>query len=63
MHPIAMKINDISVSTKEKARNALEKLDNAINYSLNEITRIGAYKGRLDKHQDLLIINNENTVA
>ena len=62
MHPIAMKINDISVSTKEKARNALEKLDNAINYSLNEITRIGAYKGRLDNHHDLLVVNHENTV-
>ncbi len=63
MHPIAMGLNRASVNPREKAVAALGIVDKAINYALNEITRMGAYQVRLDETEDTLVTQNENTQA
>ncbi len=63
MSPIAMGLNKASVVTRSKARSALKICDEAINYALNEITRMGAYMSRLDYTKDNLVTAHENVTA
>ena len=63
MHPIAMGLNRASVNPRENAIKALGIVDNAINYALNEVTRMGAYQTRLDETEGTLVTQNENTQA
>ena len=46
----------------EKAREALEKLDSAVEYALNENVRMGAYQVRLEETIDNLVTRLENTI-
>ena len=63
MHPIAMGLNRASVVTREKAVQALGIVDTALQYSLNEITRIGAYQVELEHTENNLVIAEENTTS
>ena len=63
MSPIAMGINKASVVTRSKARMALKICDKAIDYALNENTRMGAYMSRLDYTKDNLVTAHENVTA
>ena len=63
MHPIAMGLNRASVNPREKAIAALGIVDKAIDYALNEVTRMGAYQDRLDETEETLVNQNENTQA
>ena len=63
MHPIAMGLNAARVNPREKAIEALDIVDKALNYSLNEITRMGAYQMRLEQTQENLVTAEENTTA
>ena len=38
-------------------------MDNAVQYTLNEITRMGAYQMRLGQTEDNLVTNEENTMS
>ena len=46
----------------EKAREALEKLDSAVEYALNENVRMGPYRVRLEETIDNLVIAQENAI-
>lgn len=61
MHPIAMGLNRASVNPRENAIKALGIIDRALDYALNEITRMGAYQTRLDETEGTLVAQNENT--
>ena len=63
MHPIAMGLNRASVNPREKAIAALGIVDKAIDYALNEVTRMGAYQIRLDETEGTLVTQHENTQA
>ena len=63
MHPIAMGLNRASVVTREKAVQSLNIVDKALEYSLNEITRIGAYQLELEHTENNLVIAEENTTS
>ena len=63
MHPIAMGINQAAVTPWEKALAALGLLDHALNYALDENTRMGAYQTRLVETQENLVTENTNTMA
>lgn len=63
MRPKAMGLSDVAIDPVELAREALEKLDSALNYALNENTRMGAYQIRLDETLDTLISRHENSVS
>lgn len=63
MHPIALKINGTAVNPYEKAVEALNRVDFAIEYSLNEVTRMGAYQSQLEFTEDNLVGMSENTTA
>ena len=47
----------------EKAREALRQVDTAIDYALNENTRMGAYQSRLSATVDNLIVEHENATG
>lgn len=53
--------DDVGVQTRQKASDSLEKIDNAIQYALDEITRVGAYQSRLEFTYENLVTANENT--
>lgn len=61
MHPIALHLNGTALTPWEKAAHALSNVDFALEYSLNEITRMGAYQSRLDETEDNLVTGQENT--
>ncbi len=63
MHPIALRINGTSVNPRENAEVALDAVDEALEYSLSEITRLGAYQMQLEFTEDNLVTENENTTA
>ena len=63
MSPIAMGINKASVVTRSKARSALKICDKAIDYALNENTRMGAYMSRLDYTKENLVTAHENVTS
>lgn len=63
MHPIALHLNGTAVNPREKAEAALDAVDFALEYSLNEVTRVGAYQMQLEFTEDNLVTENENTTA
>ena len=63
MHTKAMGLDAATIVTREDAHAALDVLDNAVNYALNENTRMGAYAQRLDDTVRNLTTSRENTQA
>ncbi|MBR3622641.1 MAG: hypothetical protein IKN43_04750 [Selenomonadaceae bacterium] len=63
MRTKAMGLEDAAVDPLEKAREALEKLDFAVEYALNENTRMGAYQMRLTETIENLVARLENTIS
>ncbi len=63
MRPKAMGLADVAVDPREKALEAIDKLDTALEYALNETTRMGAYQVRLNETIDTLTTEHENTIA
>lgn len=61
MHSKAMGIDQASVTTRGKATSALSMIDNAIQYTLNEATTVGAYSSRLDTEHANITTAEENT--
>lgn len=61
MHTDAMGLTGTQVTTQKKASDALEIIDNALEYTLNEATNIGAYISRLEFTEDNIVTANENT--
>jgi len=61
MHTKAMGLDTATIVTREDAHAALDVLDNAVNYALNENTRMGAYAQRLDYTVRNLTTSRENT--
>ena len=61
MSPKDMGIDGLRVVPREAAEQAIDKIDNAISYSLNEATRIGAYQQRLEVDAANLVVAEENT--
>lgn len=63
MHPIAMGLNGTKIHPRDNAIAALDTLDKALEYALNEVTRMGAYRSRLSQTESTLTTNHENTTA
>lgn len=63
MSPIAMGLNTASVLTRFKASEAMDICDDALEYALNENTRMGAYMSRLDFTKENLVTAHENVTA
>ena len=63
MSPIAMGLNAASVTTRSKAAAAMGICDSALEYALNENTRMGAYMSRLDFTKENLVTAHENVTA
>ena len=63
MYPKNLGIENTHVTPMEAALMAIGTLDNALEYSLNEITRMGAYRMRLGQTEENLVTNEENTQA
>ena len=51
------------ITTQRKAQNAIEPIDKAISYALDEATTLGAYQNRLSFTEDNLVTASENTTA
>lgn len=60
MHTSAMGLDDAGVDPLERALKSIGLLDTAIDYAINESTRVGAYIIRLDATQDNLTITSKN---
>ncbi|MBP3723740.1 MAG: hypothetical protein J6I62_10910, partial [Selenomonadaceae bacterium] len=63
MRSSAMGLDGVKIVPKENAALALDKVDDAIEYALDEATNIGAYCNRLEFTKNNLETSNENTVA
>ena len=63
MHSEAIGLIDVAVDPLEKALKAIDKLDEVIDYALNENTRMGAYQTRLSETIDTLEIRFTNITA
>ncbi len=63
MRASSMGLDNVKVTPREAALAALSKLDSAVNYALNENTRMGAYQSRLEFTIDNLTTASENTQA
>lgn len=63
MHPIALGINRASVETRMNATRALDIVDKALEYALNENTRMGAYQIRLEATEETLTTQEESSTA
>ena len=63
MHPIALGINGVAVDSRRKAVGAIDMIDEALKYALNENTRMGAYQARLNETEENLVTEEENTTA
>ena len=61
MHPRALKIEGTGTSPRDLAALSLGYVNFAIEYSLNEATRMGAYRSRLGFTEDNLVTDQENT--
>lgn len=62
MRTKASGLEDAAVDPLEKAKEALEKVDSAVEYALDENVRMGAYQVRLTETIDNLIAAQENTI-
>lgn len=63
MHIDALGLKDVAVDPIEKALEALGKLDEALEYALNENVRMDSYQVRLQETVDNLTIQHENATA
>lgn len=63
MMPDDMGIINLRLNPLEAAVSSLVYLDDALNYALNENTRMGAYQSRLEKTDDNLVTVEENTTS
>jgi len=63
MRPDAIGLTDVAVDPIEKALEAIDKLDDALEYALNENTTMGAYQSRLNEIIDNLTAEHENTIT
>lgn len=63
MRTSAMQLDGVTVTTGDNARGAIIMIDDAIEYTLNECTTMGAYSMRLEKSEANLVTSNENTQA
>ncbi|SHK84095.1 flagellin C-terminal helical region [Selenomonas ruminantium] len=61
MWPKDMGIENAHVTPLEAALVAMGLLDHAVDYALNEITRMGAYQMRLNQTESNLVTGEENT--
>ena len=63
MRTKSMGLSNVKVIPREAAVAALSSIDNAVNYALDENTRMGAYQSRLKFTIDNLTTASENTQA
>ena len=63
MRPDAIGLTDVAVDPIEKALEAIDKLDAALEYALNENTHMGAYQVRLQETIDNLESKLERMIA
>ncbi|MBR2178816.1 MAG: flagellin [Selenomonadaceae bacterium] len=63
MRSEALGINEASVTTRDRAKDAIEIIDQAIEYSLNEATNMGAYLQRLEYTEANVTTQDENVQA
>lgn len=63
MHAKKMGVEPLEVATREQAVDAIDKVDAAIEYALNEVTYMGAYQSRLAETESVLVTNEENTTS
>ena len=63
MHPIAMGLNKAAVNPWERAVESIDIIDKALDYALNENTRMGAYQVRLNETEENLVAAEENTTS
>ena len=63
MSPQDLGIQNVKIVPREAAVQAMTYLDEALAYSLNENTRMGAYQSRLEMTSDNLTVAEENTTA
>lgn len=63
MMPDAMGLIGLRLNPLEEAVRSLPYLDDALDYALNENTRMGAYQSRLEKTDDNLVTAEENTTS
>jgi flagellin-like hook-associated protein FlgL len=63
MHTKAMGLQNVVIDPIEEARKALGKLDEALDYALNELTRMGAYQTKLQYTIDNNTTAEENTTS
>lgn len=61
MHAKTLGVEPLEVGNQEKASAAIDKVNTAIEYALNEATRMGAYQSRLDQTEGTLTTSSENT--
>ena len=60
MRSEALGINEASVTTRDRAKDAIDIIDQAIEYSLNEATNMGAYLQRLEYTEANVTTQDEN---
>lgn len=63
MHTDAMKLSNVSVTTQSNANSALNRIDSAIEYALDQATSIGSIITRLEYTESNLTTASENTQA
>lgn len=61
MRSASLGLDNVNVLTRDESSLALFTLDVAINYALDNQTRMGAYQSRLDYTVSNLTTSNENT--
>lgn len=59
----ALGIEDIKIDPLEAAVSALGVIDEAIEYALNNATKVGAYSSRLGHTNETLVVSKESTTA
>ena len=58
-----MGIEDLDVSTKDSATEAIDRIDNALQYVSSVRGKLGAYQNRLESTMNSLDITSENMTA
>ena len=56
-------LNDLSIVPRDTAIQALDKIDEAIEYALGEATRVGAYISRMEYTESNLVTATENVTS
>ena len=63
MHPDAMNLGGANISTRNNAVETLGLLDDALEYALDVMTNLGAYRSRFEHTENNLVTAQENTTA